>query len=259
MSKIPVADILADFQRMRDNHWAYVAGSSATGKVDCSGAFVWAYRQHGKSIYHGSNRIAREEVAGLLPVKQAQPGMAVFKLRAPNHGRYDLPSAYKQGGKHYNGDINDYYHIGLMGENGKVLNAQSTATGFVESPLNDWDCVGYLNQVDYGGGTNDMTETCNQVLYTGVVVAQTGKTVNLRASANKSSNIVERVKIGTEVNVLEDLGEWLKVETADHQGYMMACYVVQSVDVVAQSEMQVVLERLEALEARIQALEGGVG
>lgn len=255
MAKIAVSDLLADFQRMRDEHWAYVAGASSEGKVDCSGAFVWAYRQHGQKIYHGSNRIARMEVAGLLPVSQAQPGMAAFKLRAPGHSKYDLPSGYKPGGKYHNGDLNDYYHIGLVCENGKVLNAQSTATGFVESPIKSWDCVGYLNKVDYGG--EDKMEENTNVLGVGTVYAQTGKTVNLRESATKSSTIVERVKIGAEVNVLEDFGEWLKVETADHQGYMMACYVVNQVEDA--NDVQILRDRLDALEARIQALEGGAG
>lgn len=255
MAKIPVNDLLLAFQRMRDEHWAYVAGSASKGKVDCSGAFVWAYRQHGQKIYHGSNRIARTEVAGLLPVSQAQPGMAAFKLRAPDNSKYDLPSGYKPGGKYHNGDLSDYYHIGLVGENGKVLNAQSTTTGFVESPIKSWDCVGYLNKVDYGGEA-EVEENTN-VLYVGIVSAQSGKTVNLRESATKSSTIVERVNIGTEVNVLEDLGEWLKVETADHQGYMMARYVVQQAEDA--DEVQILRERLDALEARIQALEGGAG
>ena len=41
---------------------------------DCSGAFARAYKAHGPSIYHGSNRIAREYVVELLPPSAAKPG-----------------------------------------------------------------------------------------------------------------------------------------------------------------------------------------
>ena len=82
-SKIPVTTLIADFQLMKSQHWAYREGAAQSGEVDCSGAFVWAYRQHGISIYHGSNRMARVEVAALIPINVANvvPGMAAFKHR----------------------------------------------------------------------------------------------------------------------------------------------------------------------------------
>ena len=63
-------ELLADFQRMLKEKWEYVMGSSSPGAVDCSGAFVWSFGQHGKSIYHGSNRILRTEIRELLPIDQ---------------------------------------------------------------------------------------------------------------------------------------------------------------------------------------------
>lgn len=78
MPKIAVSAILGDFQRMLDEHWKYTAGAAEAGNVDCSGAFVWSYRQHGQSIYHGSNRIARTEIVELVPISAAKPGMAVL-------------------------------------------------------------------------------------------------------------------------------------------------------------------------------------
>ena len=40
--------------------WPYVTPGTSNAKgIDCSGAFVYAYRQFGERIYHGSNRIAR--------------------------------------------------------------------------------------------------------------------------------------------------------------------------------------------------------
>lgn len=60
---------------------------------DCSGAFVRAYRAHGLSIYHGSNRIAREYVVELLPPSAAKPGMAAFKLRKSGENTMTCPAS----------------------------------------------------------------------------------------------------------------------------------------------------------------------
>ena len=158
MDKIPVANILADFQRMEREHWKY-SSDTALGQVDCSGAFVWSYKQHGLSIYHGSNRIARRYVLDLVPYANAKaqglivPGIAAFKTRRPGDPKYALPSSYRKGGAYYNGDLLDYYHIGLVDEDtGYVLNAQGTATGFVRSPITqNWSHVALLKDVAYDG------------------------------------------------------------------------------------------------------------
>lgn len=157
MSDITSTGLLKTFQQMLDEHWTYRMGAAQKGCVDCSGAFVYAYRQQGRSIYHGSNRIARTEIEELLPISEAKPGMAAFKVRAPGESRYALPSGYKKGGSHYNGDLRDFYHIGLVGNMGEVLNAQSAETGFVSSPIGKWAFVARLKQVDYGDDAADDT------------------------------------------------------------------------------------------------------
>lgn len=136
---------------MNDEHWSYEWGKAEKGTVDCSGAFVYAFRQFGNSIYQGSNRIQRTEIVKLLPISEAKPGMAAFKKREPGNSLYDLPSAYKPGGAYYNGDLSDYYHIGLVDDDTAwVLNAQSSKTGFARSPISqNWCGCGYLKHVDY--------------------------------------------------------------------------------------------------------------
>ena len=259
MPKIAVSAILGDFQRMLAEHWKYTAGASETGNVDCSGAFVWSYRQHGQSIYHGSNRIARTEIVELVPISAAKPGMAVFKFRSPSDARYALPSGYKQGGKYYNGDLRDFYHIGLMGEDGKVLNAQSSATGFVSSPLKSWTCAGYLKKVDYKEEKQVEDSYTAGVSYVGRVYATSGRTVNLRAEPSKSAKVLEKVKIGTSVNVIGTADGWLHVETETNQGYMMEEFVDVGISKMKTPTLAELAERVEKLEARVASLEGGVG
>lgn len=247
MKMIDANALLDDFESMMG--WRYVMGSAEKGCVDCSGAFVYAFRKHGASIYHGSNRIARTEIVELLPMCQAKEGMAAFKLRAPGSAYYALPSSYKPGGGHYNGDLNDYYHIGLVGRDGQILNAQSSATGFVKSKASTWHCCGYLKQVNYGQEESPMEEA----LYQATVTASTGSTVNLRKAAGTSAAVLERVNIGTTVDVIEEGTEWHKIRTASNTGFMMACFLTGngSSSPSGTSDVQTLEERVKALERAV--------
>ena len=226
MGKILAAKLLTYFKRMLTEHWKYVWGSAQTGTVDCSGAFVWAYKQEGKSIYHGSNRIARTAVEELLPVSKARPGMAAFKLRPPDNSKYALPAEYKEKGSRYNGDLNDYYHIGLVGEDGKtVWNAQSSRTGFVASALTEnWACVGYLNEVDYEEAEEQQGQDAGN---SATVTAETGESVKMRKEPSASCRVWWRVPIGATVEVLETGGTWDKIKWDGKTGYMMNKFLIK--------------------------------
>ena len=194
---------------------------------DCSGAFVDAYRLHGQSIYHGSNRIAREYVMELLPVSKARAGCAAFKLRKPGENGYQLPDEYKKGGSHYNGDLNDYYHIGLVDEDPRyVINAQSTAKGVKRSKLADgWNCVARLKSVDYNNGGSD---TDMGYLYEAVVDSANDKPVNLRKQASVNAARVAEIPDGTVAKVLNEVDdEWAEVLANGKMGYMMRKFLVK--------------------------------
>lgn len=240
---IPLNDLIALFTRMYREHWAYKWGSAQTGCVDCSGAFVWAYRQFGQSIYQGSNRIARSYVAGLLPVSAARPGMAAFKARKPGQQYYDLPSEYREGGKRYNGDLNDYYHIGLVDSDPRyVLNAQGVKTGFVRSKLSDgWCAVGYLKAVDYN--TNGMDDEMGKN-YEAVVDSANDKPVNLRKGPGTAYPVIAAVKDGTRVTVLDEAdGDWAKIDANGKTGYMMRGFLVADGEAVAEEDPAAALIR----------------
>ena len=244
MSKIPCNEIVSAFQGYLAAGDGYIPGASgqtwtqnaqdkstnATVQKygqqwvghrveDCSGAFVRAYKAHGMSIYHGSNRIAREYVVELLPIDQAKPGMAAFKARKPGEQYYDLPGEYKPGGKHYNGDLTDYYHIGLVDDNPEyVINAQSAQTGVVRSKLSsNWCAVGYLKAVQYDDQEDkDMADK---------MVVNTDK-VNLRAAPDKDAARVEWLNKGDIVTLgIAYPDGWDYVTHGRKSGYVMAKFL----------------------------------
>lgn len=251
---IPANEIVAAFQSYLSNHDGYIPATS--GEVwtlskqekkavidtqvakygaqwighhveDCSGAFVRFYREHSLSIYHGSNRIAREYVIELLPPSYAKPGMAAFKAYKPGDKYYALPSEYKPGGAHYNGDLLDYYHIGLVDDDpAYVINSASTKSGVKRGKLSDnWCAVGYLKAIDY---TNGGDEPVKEYLYKAIVDSANDKPVNLRKSPSLMASRIAEVPDGTEVEVISEYDSaWSKITAGAKTGYMMRKYLVK--------------------------------
>ena len=246
MGNVNSAALVTDFQQMYNDKWGYIPGTSGQtwtqadqdkkaqtdsgvakyGKqwvghkvADCSGAFVYSFKQHGLSIYHGSNRIVRKYIEALLPPSMAEPGMAAFKKRKPGEQYYDLPADYKKGGSYYNGDLNDYYHIGLVDDDtAYVLNSASTSSGFKRSKLADgWCAVAKLKDITYEGGVSPVER-----LYSATVYADSGNTVNLRKSPSSSAVRVCTVPVGGVVEVLNEYNnEWAEIKYGEKTGYMM--------------------------------------
>lgn len=99
--------------------------------ADCSGLFVWAYKLHNESIYHGSNTIFNKYCSETGPVAgtvKIRVGTAVFQNTEGTRG-----------------------HIGLYIGGGMCIEAKGTQYGVVSSPLAVWDEWGTLKDVDYTG------------------------------------------------------------------------------------------------------------
>ena len=212
---IDVDKLLDIFEQMEREHWAYEPGAAREGCVDCSGAFAWAYKQLGASIEHGSNSIAHLRVGEYVPVAQAKSGYAVFKMRAWREE--------DRGNRWYGESPGDCYHIGLMGRNGKVLNAQGVKTGFVASDAKGWAFAAPLNAVKYkaeGGGK----------MFGNATVSVTSGCLNIREGAGKAAKIIAKAENGTRVNVIREAGGtgWVfgKLENGV-AGYMSGAYLVE--------------------------------
>ena len=51
------------------------------------------------------------------------------------------------------------------------------------------------------------------------------KLLNVRKAPEKGDNVITTIKRGTELLILDDAGKWLKVNTGDVEGYVMAEFV----------------------------------
>lgn len=252
---VNAGDLIAVFQQMYREHWRYEWGKAEKGCVDCSGAFVYAFRQFGLSIPHGSNAIARQYISGeMLPISQAEPGMAAFKAREPGESGYDLPEKYKS-----SGDLRDYYHIGLVDTDpAYVLNAKGTDSGFCRDKISKggWDFVAYLKDVDY---QEDSMELAKVVLPMGA----SGSTVNLRRVASRSSDVIAKVPVGSDVSVIADQGQWCQVSWNGKSGYMMSNYleyVGQSgeSDALSPGQVEEIDDALRQLESAVEDIQKAV-
>ena len=122
----------------------------------------------------------------------------------------------------------DYYHIGVVDDDPRyVLNAKGKDYGFCRDALaakNGWDYVAYLKYVDYG---SEEKEGDKQVEQATVVLpsGSSGSTVNLRQSNSQSAALVDRVPVGSVVTVLEDQGQWCRIQWNGKTGYMMSNYL----------------------------------
>ena len=108
--------------------------------ADCSGLFVYAYRQHGKKIYHGSNTIWEKYI---VPESK---GALAGEIRI----RYGSAVFQNVNGKRT--------HIGWYVGGGMCVEEHGTKAGCILSPLATWDEYGELVDQDYSA---EIWETFN--------------------------------------------------------------------------------------------------
>ena len=221
---IPVNKLVEVFYTMLG--WPYASpGTNGPAGIDCSGAFVYAYKQFGERIYHGSNRIVRvycHDVRRVTSASQLRVGMAIFKAREDTS---HMKAEYKPGGRYYDPNLPfDYYHIGLVVSVRplKIINATPPSVR-IDTDLSRWYCAGELNAVDYAADeppTPAPPPDADPRL--AEVWAERGSTVNLRGRPSRDAVIRARVPIGEVVEVLEETNEaWWYILYLKTTGYMM--------------------------------------
>ncbi len=235
--------------------WPYVSpGTNDSRGIDCSGLFVKAFRDQGGSIYHGSNTIYRKycsEKGRLTSVSQLKPGMVVFKWNA------NTPEKFNDG-------LGDFQHIGLVTSVDplRIVHA-SSGVGCVttDTKLGKWAYWGWLKDVARDTGANDdlggddVPVTENEYA---TVIADSGSTVNLRTKAKASAPLIERVPVGSRVEVLGTCGSWTKVNFGSRIGYMMTRFLTAEEEQEPDEDLTLE-ERILRLERRVALLEAKDG
>lgn len=265
MKSVPVNELIIQFQAMYREHWAYDWSGHEKGLVGCAGAFVYAFGQYGITYPNGSNAIARKKIVGnMLPICQAQPGMAAFKMKSPGEDGYKLPDKYKIGGSDYSGNVNDFYHIGLVDEDpAYVLNAKGTKQGFCRDALtaaNGWDCVALLKSVDYGKDSGQMNELTGDWAKVVLPAGAKGNTVRMRKDHSTAADVLEKVPVGSEILVTKDDGQWCEIQYNGETGWMMSNYIEYThqedeTDAITPEQQQQISAWLSVIETHLKAID----
>lgn len=225
MGKIKVSALLDLFERMASEHWAYEWGAAREGCVDCSGAFVYAYKLlGGPAIAHGSNTIVRQYCGPLVPASEAKPGYAMLKWREDGE-----PEKYENDG------LDNFYHIGLKGRNGKVLNAKSASAGFVESPDSGWKYAAPLLDVDYSEGAGGGESMAGETALFQAQVATQNDPLRVRDEPGVGGSKIGSLPRGAVVDVLDTAlnAGWWRVRYGALVGYA-SCEYLKRIDADAE-------------------------
>ena len=222
---IAVKDFLAAVEQIASEEPAYQQGHDGhDGLCDCIGLIIGAIRRCGGQWcgIHGSNYAARQEMADrirpLAGSADLEPGEVVYKAYEPGVGGYNLPGKYESGGEYYNGDLRDYYHVGV------VVSATPLRIRHMTSPrpkmdtsLGKWSYHGRLKKIDYSGGHEMGTVTISG--------GNQDQPVRLRKAASTSSSILAEIPQGSTAELLDDGGTWCKVRWNSLTGYVMGVFV----------------------------------
>jgi len=77
-----------------------------------------------------------------------------------------------------------------------------------------------------------------------VVTAKTGKTVNLRAQPSTNAQVIQRIPISTEVDLIEKRSDgWDKIKYLEMEGYMKSEFL-KSQSTISQSDLREVYNSL---------------
>ena len=204
-------------------------GDGSNGVCDCIGLPIGAIRRMGLKWtgIHGTNWAARKEFVELKPLKdisELELGDVVIKayMKGEKGWTLDKYSRYLPGGKYYNGDLTDYYHAGVV-TSVKPFNITHMSTHIkVDTKKYDWDFYGKLKILV--NAANDVPPPEPGVLRA-VLVAPSGRTVNLRSKPTTKSSIIKQIPLGETVIISEPGEEWAAVQYGERKGYIMAKFL----------------------------------
>ena len=224
---IPVKTFLTRVEEIAAEEPAYQEGHDGRDHLcDCIGLIIGAIRRAGGrwAGTHGSNYAARNEMRELKQIVgtgDLHPGDVVYKSREPDEAKYKLPDKYKPGGASYNGDVRDYYHVGVVVSAFPVrIRHMTTPRPLMDTKIGSWAWVGRLKKIEKDGSRQE--EKRVKVVIAG---GNLDKPINLRRAGSNGSEIIGRIPQGTEVELIEAGGAWNYVQWENMTGYVQSIYV----------------------------------
>ena len=245
-----IEKFLAAVKAIFDSKPAYKQpGDGSNGVCDCIGLIIGAIRRIGLkwSGIHGSNWAARKEIVKLEHIDSASDlkvGDAVFKAYEKGDSRWSLPARYRAGGRYCNGDLRDYYHVGVVTSvNPLRITHMTSPTARVDTRLGSWAYHGQLSilvkaaggsasqsvspsvptQTGSSSGMDDKTPATGK---TAVVTAQTGKYVKMRQYPSTNCSTWDNVPVGATVTLVQPGETWAQISYGRRKNwYMMAKFL----------------------------------
>ena len=232
-------------------------GDGSNGTCDCIGLIIGAIRRMGLKWtgIHGSNYAARYQTDGLKYISsqsELRLGDAVYKGvgsdgrgKKPCNGgtfthKYDLPSRYKRGQSYYNGDMNDYYHVGVVTSVNPLRITHMTSprmkvdTSVSQNSNSPWNYYGRIKPLvnAASGGKEPVTPSVDppadvpSVGKEAVVVSDNGLPVKMREYPSTSCRTWDAIPVGTHVKIAEPGESWSKIDFGRRKGwYMMSQFL----------------------------------
>lgn len=211
----------------------YKIGASDTRQCDCIGMIKYGLRQNGvKLSTTGTNWTFRNQVDNIRRITSASVlriGDVVFKVRKPGDSGYDLKAKYKPGGSAYNGDLNDYSHIGVVKTVSPLRIIHMTGpTAKTDSTIGKWAYAADLKKEYIDDSVSEPVTTPEPVvtpepekppeennntpvIMTATVCADNGKPVKIRQKPSSRCRVYDELPVGTVVTVTSYKEDWCKV------------------------------------------------
>ena len=211
-------------------------GDGSDGTCDCIGLPIGAIRRMGLKWtgIHGSNYAARRELQELLPIRSESDlslGDLVLKHYKKGEKGWTLNkyARYLPGGKYYNGDLNDYYHAGVVTQLNPLNITHMSSKMTVDKKIGKWSHHGKLNILIKAAGGVTPEPTPGPEPSTGskaIVYAANGLPVKLRQYPSTTCSTWDKIPVGTELEIVAPGEKWCQVNCGRRKGwYMMAEFV----------------------------------
>ena len=215
---------------------AYQLGCSSLTKCDCIGMVKYSLRENHVSFSTtGTNWTFRNQVdniRGITGASVLRIGDVVFKSKSQRDSGYNLPSKYRPGGSGYNGDLNDYCHIGVVKSVSPLRIIHMTGpTAKTDTSIGKWKYAAdlkaqYVNSDEPSPAPEPTPTPTPEPVPTpevdqAVVWAESGQYVKMRKEPSTKCRLYEEIPIGAHVTIIVRGEEWTRINFGRWKGWYM--------------------------------------